>query len=93
MHITKPDVTELSADGQRFQPDEEGRFDVPAHVGEWLIRVHGWEEAEPPATAAQVIEALNAVANAGADGADGLEVLKAAAEAAETPEKPKRSKK
>lgn len=48
MHVTKSDVNELSHDGTRYTPDEEGRFDVPAHVGEWLIRVHDWLFAVPP---------------------------------------------
>jgi hypothetical protein len=49
MHVTKPEVTALSYDGVRYEPDEEGRFDVPAAVGEWLLGVHGWTVAEPPA--------------------------------------------
>jgi hypothetical protein len=53
MHVTKPEVTALSADGARYEPDAEGRFDVPAHVGEWLVRVHGWDEAEPPTEASE----------------------------------------
>jgi hypothetical protein len=47
--VTKSGVTELSAAGERYQPDDEGRFEVPPEVAEWLLRVHDWEEAEPPA--------------------------------------------
>jgi hypothetical protein len=50
MFISKPDVTAVSGgDGNRYEPDDAGVFDVPAGIGEWLIRVHGWEPAEPPA--------------------------------------------
>lgn len=68
MQVKKDDVTSISVDGTEVTPDKAGAFTVTPEVGEWLVRVHGFEEhitppqkekaepekpAEPKETAAQ----------------------------------------
>lgn len=44
------DTSALSHEGETYEPDAKGRFDVPTEVGLWLVTRPGWsvsEDTEP----------------------------------------------
>ena len=45
MHITPvdPNTSAVSHGGERYEPDENGLFDVPAELAERLLAGPGWE--------------------------------------------------
>ena len=48
MHISpvNKDTSAVSHAGERFEPDEHGRFDVPQDLAERLLQGPGWHVSE-----------------------------------------------